>query len=606
MADALAHRGPDDSGTWSAGFLDRAANWDVALGHRRLSILDLSAHGHQPMVSDDGQAVIAYNGEIYNHAAIRAELEGLGFRFHSTCDTEVALNAYCAWGIDAFSRFNGMFGIAIWDGREQRLVLARDRIGIKPLYYRFAKGILTFGSELSALRRHPAFRPELNAEAVATYVRFGWLTGERAIYEDTYRLLPGHVLVWRRGEIHTDSFWRMSDYAPKEGVHDFASAVDELDTLLGDAVEARMISDVPLGAFLSGGVDSSTIVALMQERSQRPVKTFAIGFDEKELNEAPFALDVAKHIGTEHTELYVSQKEAREVLHELPTLYDEPYSDPSCIPTVLLSRLTREHVTVALSGDGGDELFGGYTRYRKIAQLLPLLRLPHSLRKLLHTVSPILGKPSLRNGLARLVLSRDAAELAQTFHGDLDTAMQETVRREGSTRSSSHFLDAFSEAPVDDVPRRMMYAEAQTYMNDDILVKVDRATMAVGLEARVPILDHRVVQFAFGLPMSILTHEGATKAPLRGVLYRRVPKALIERPKHGFGFPLRSLLGPELDAWKKKYLSRERLEEEGIFDPIGIARVLRAEGKSQGQADDELWRLLCFQRWYAANHRGES
>ena len=340
MTRSLAHRGPDDEGTWTGRFSGSDTEWDVALGHTRLSILDLSRAGHQPMASDDGRLVIAYNGEIYNHRELRAELERGGARFRSQCDTEVVLEAWRAWGAAAVERFNGMFAFAIWDGERGRLALARDRLGIKPLHYGLVGGCLFFGSELGALRAYAGFRAEIDPTALQTYLRFGWLTGERTIYQKVRRVLPGHVVTWQDGQLTSESFWRVTDYAPDGpdgSLNDFESAVDALDEKLGAAVEARLISDVPLGAFLSGGVDSSAIVALMKERARGAVKTFSIGFEDGAFDEAPFARAVAKHLGTEHTELYVGSDHAREVLRALPTLYDEPFSDPSAIPTVLLS-----------------------------------------------------------------------------------------------------------------------------------------------------------------------------------------------------------------------------------------------------------------------------
>jgi asparagine synthase (glutamine-hydrolysing) len=606
MTRALAHRGPDDTGTWSSSFSDSGSDYAIALGNTRLAIIDTSSLGHQPMASDSGHVVIAYNGEVYNHRDLRTQLEREGARFRSACDTEVVLEAYRAWGIDALQRFNGMFALAIWDGVKNRLILARDRLGIKPLYYRFASGVLSFGSELGALRAHRAFRPDINRTSLETYLRFGWLTGEEAIYRDTYRLLPGHILIWEAGSISSRSYWRLTDHEPQGHSPDFESIVDELERLLGDAVEARLISDVPLGAFLSGGVDSSTVVALMQERSSRPVRTFSIGFQDEEADEAPYARAIAKHIGTDHTELYVNRKQAREVAQELPHIYDEPFSDPSAVPTVLLSRLTREAVTVALSGDGGDELFGGYRHYEKLNRLLPLMKLPPLLKKALLAVSPWVPSSSIRNGLLKLSRADDEAQLAETFLSGFDEESLRAACGRSGPRVPSPFCEMFQTAPTESVVRRAMYADARTYLSDDILVKVDRATMSVGLEARVPILDHRVVEFAFGLPTSVLAHGGRTKAPLRAVLYRRVPRNLVERPKHGFGFPIRSLLGAELDEWISRYLAPDRLAQEGILDPDAVTQMVSSTRRAGKQAESEIWRLLCFQRWLARNHLGET
>jgi len=601
---SLAHRGPDDEGTWVARFSNGDRDWDVALGHTRLSILDLSRLGHQPMASEDGRYAIAYNGEIYNHRALRTELERGGARFRSECDTEVVLEAWRAWGAAAVKRFNGMFAFAIWDGERGRLALARDRLGIKPLHYGLFEGCLAFGSELGALRAYPGFRPEVDPTALQTYLRLGWLTGERTIYAGVRRVLPGHVVTWQDGRLASESFWRVTDHAPDGSVRDFDSAVDALDEKLGAAVEARLISDVPLGAFLSGGVDSSTIVALMKERARGAVKTFSIGFEDAAFDEAPYARAVADHLGTEHTELYVGSREAREVLRELPALYDEPFSDPSAIPTVLLSRMTREHVTVALSGDGGDELFGGYNRYGRLARLLPWMALPHTLRRGLSAAAAPFVPASIRSGLVRLAAARDSAELSESFL----TGFGEDLLREaclGAGPREPAFREVFCDATGAPL-RRAMYAEARTYLNDDVLVKVDRASMSIGLEARVPMLDHDVAELAFRMPPAVLSHRGESKAPLRAVLYRRVPRELIERRKHGFGIPIRSLIGPELERWTKHYLASPRITEEGMLDPVAVQRMVDYTRSRGSAGDSALWRLLCFERWFAVNHRGET
>jgi asparagine synthase (glutamine-hydrolysing) len=604
MTRSLAHRGPDDDGTHVERFPVRDGEFALALGHRRLSILDLSPLGHQPMHSEDGAYSIAYNGEVYNFREIRRELEAKGHRFRSDCDTEVLLEAYRAWGTDSFDRLIGMFAFALWDRRRRRLVLVRDRLGIKPLYYRFADGVLTFGSELRALRAHPGFRGDISRPALGRYLRGGYTVGEETIYRDARRLLAGSFLVWEDGAIATHAYWRLTDPADAPPPATFEAAVDALDALLGDAVERRMIADVPLGAFLSGGVDSSAVVALMRERSRSPVRTFSIGFRELEWDEAPHARAVAAHLGTDHTELYVGRADAVAVAHELPDLYDEPFADASAIPTTLLSRLTRRHVTVSLSGDGGDELFGGYDRYAKLRRLASLLALPQPLRGLLADASGFLPPGSLRNGLARL-RAADPAQLAERLGAHFEDADLEAACGPGGGAPPALFLDTFRAAPADDPVRRAMFADARVYMADDILTKVDRASMSVALEARVPILDHRVVRFAFSLPGAFLSHGGRTKAPLRAVLDRRVPSALIDRPKHGFGIPIQVLLERELSAWRARHLAPERVREDGLFDPAGVARLVAHATTREPVATTRLWFLLCFQRWYARVHRGE-
>ena len=604
MTRTLAHRGPDDSGTHVERFAARGDEYALALGHTRLSILDLSPLGHQPMHTADGSLSIAYNGEVYNFRELREELVALGHAFRSDCDTEVLLEAYRAWGVAAFEKLIGMFAFALFDRAQQRLLLVRDRLGIKPLYYHFADGLLSFGSELRALRAHPAFSGEIDRGALGRYLRGGYTVGEETIYRDARRLLPGSYLVWERGAITTHAYWRLTDRAEAPAPPTFEAAVDALDELLGDAVERRMIADVPLGAFLSGGVDSSLVVALMQERSRAPVRTFSIGFREAAFDEAPHARAVAQHLKTDHTELYVDRADAVAVAHELPDLYDEPFADSSAIPTTLLSRLTRQHVTVALSGDGGDELFGGYDRYAKLRQLNALMALPHPLRAALASVASLLPAGSLRNGLAHL-RAADACELAERITSHFDAGDLAAALGQDAGRPPALFAETFRAAPASDPVRRAMYADARVYMADDILTKVDRASMSVALVARVPILDHRVVRFAFSLPDFFLRHGGKTKAPLRALLYRRVPAALIERRKQGFGIPIHVLLERELREWSARYLAPARLREEGLFDPIGVERLLAAARRPEAAATIRLWFLLCFERWFARVHRGE-
>jgi asparagine synthase (glutamine-hydrolysing) len=604
MTRTLAHRGPDDAGTHVERFAVRDVEHALALGHRRLSILDLSPLGHQPMHSADGGCSIAYNGEVYNFRELRRELEREGCRFRSDCDTEVLLEAYRVWGTASFDRFIGMFAFAIWDRPARRLLLVRDRLGIKPLYYRFADGVLSFGSELRALRAHPGFQGEISRGALGRYLRGGYTAGEETIYRDARRLLAGSYLTWQDGAIETHAYWRLTDPPETPPPASFDAAVDALDALLGDAVERRMIADVPLGAFLSGGVDSSAVVALMRERARGPVRTFSIGFREPDWDEAAHARAVAQHLKTDHTELYVDRADAVGVAHELPDLYDEPFADASAIPTTLLSRLTRQHVTVSLSGDGGDELFGGYDRYGKLRRLAQLLELPRPLRGALAAASQLLPRGPLRNGLAHLRAS-DAAQLAAAMGAHFEVAALAAACGPDAAAPPPLFLETFRAAPFADPVRRAMLADARVYMADDILTKVDRASMSVALEARVPILDHRVVRFAFSLPDAFLSHGGQSKAPLRALLYRRAPAALFERPKQGFGIPLHVLLERELREWSARHLSPERLREDGLLDPTGAAQLVAAARRDEPVATTRLWFLLCFQRWYARVHRGE-
>ena len=605
MARALAHRGPDDFGTWGTPFRVGDEAHAVAFGHARLSILDLSPLGHQPMQSSDGSFTVAYNGEIYNFRAVRDELRAKGASFRSECDTEVLLEAYRAWGLEAFDRFVGMFAFAIWDEARQRLVLARDRLGIKPLFYLFDDGLLLFGSELGALRAHPRFDPTIDREALGDFLQRGYVTGPRTIYTKVRRLMPGDYLVWERGRVSIGTWWRLADPAEGSPPADFPAVVDRLVALLGDAVELRLVADVPLGAFLSGGVDSSAVVSLMAERAAKRVRTFSIGFRDEAWDEAPFAAAVARHLGTDHTELYVGWDEAAQVAHELPDLYDEPFGDSSAIPTVLLSRLTRRHVTVALSGDGGDELFGGYTHYRKLAQLLPGMRLPAPLRRLLAGLAPRVPHHTARRALRHLAGAR-AVDLAASLLRTHERRDVLAVCGSDGESLRGGYREIFETAPVAGDVQRAMIADARTYLPDDILTKVDRASMSVGLEARVPILDHRVVRFAYSLPLETIWHGGRTKAPLREVAYRRIPRELIDRPKRGFGIPLELLLRDEIALWKARHLAPARLAEDGLLEPHGVERLVRDSRPFAAGGTSPLWYLLCFQRWFARHHRGEA
>jgi asparagine synthase (glutamine-hydrolysing) len=607
MTRTLAHRGPDDSGTWTGSASVGGQRYELGLGHTRLSILDLSPAGHQPMSTADGALTTVYNGEIYNFRALRDELSKGGATFGSECDTEVLLQAYRAWGEDAFARLNGMFACAIWDARRARLVLVRDRMGIKPLYYRFVDGVLSFASELQALRAHGSLSPEIDRRALALFVRHGFVPAPRTIYREARKLMPGTYLVWEDGRISEGRFWNLTEPGPAHPPQRFGAAVDALEELLGDAVQMRLVSDVPLGAFLSGGIDSSTVVALMRQRASGPVRTFSIGFRVPGRDEAPAARAVAKHLGTDHTELYVDTEQALAAAHELPRIFDEPFADDSAIPTVLLSRLTREHVTVALSGDGGDELFGGYWQYPKLQKLLRLQPLPRSLRGGLSRLGALLPGGSLRNGLMHLA-APSSAHLAYGLTSGCRHATLAALCGPDVGDPHEVYLDAYRSAVVEDDVRRAMAADASVYLPDDILTKVDRASMAVALEARVPILDYRVVRFAFSLPLDFIWHDGRAKAPLRALLHRFVPAELVERPKQGFGIPIATLLAQELTEWRRFYLEPRRLSEVGLLDPLGVKRVLDEARHRSGRHGEVamLWRLICFERWFALHHRGEA
>ncbi len=614
MAHTLAHRGPDDSGTW----VDKVSG--VALAHRRLSILDLSPAGHQPMFSARGRWVIVFNGEIYNHLDLRMSLTGVNWRGHS--DTETLLVAIEAWGIAAtLQKLSGMFAFALWDRTERALTLARDRLGEKPLYYGWSGNTFLFGSELKALRTHPSWRGEIAREALAGYMRYGYVPLPRSIYRGIAKLLPGSWLTLPVGASPAVSpaptfYWRALDVAHtpvRDDLND-AAAIAELDTQLRRAIGGQMLADVPLGAFLSGGVDSSVVVALMQAQSARPVRTFTIGFDESGYDEAQHAKAVAAHLGTEHTELYLSPQDALNVIPRLPQMYDEPFGDSSQIPTHLVAALARQHVAVALSGDGGDELFGGYNRYfwgnsiwRHIGWVPCSLRSTIShivtalnptqwdrLSKILpsHLRLPAFGDKMYK--LASLIDAADSADLYRrlvTQHrerGSIVLSMSEPAIWADNEAAQSGFTD-FSEL--------MMFHDLVGYLTDDILVKIDRAAMALSLETRIPLLDHHIVEFAMRLPVHMKIRDGQGKWLLRQVLYRYVPKELIERPKQGFSIPLDSWLRGPLRDWAEALLEDSRVQREGFLDSCLISTKWHEHQSGQRNWQHWLWNVLMFQLW---------
>ena len=615
MADAIAHRGPDDSGVWA----DPEAG--VGFGHCRLAIVDLSAAGHQPMVSHNDRFVLIYNGEVYNFHELRQELEGAGHRFSGQSDTEVLLEGIAAWGLDAtVRRLVGMFAFALWDRQSRDLCLVRDRLGIKPLYWGKVGNAFVFASELKAFHRLPDWRPELDRDVLAAFMRYNYVPAPHCIFKGLFKLQPGTILRLRAGaEPRIEAFWELFDFAG-DGVSKTRDIpenelVEQLETLLGDAVRCRMIADVPFGAFLSGGIDSSTVAALMQMRSTVPIKTFAIGFSEPGYNEAPYAKAVANHLGTEHTELHVEPGHALDVIPDLPSMYDEPFADSSQIPTYLVSKLARGHVTVALSGDGGDELFAGYNRYFWANRIWRGVRwMPPGLRRGLAAVTGSLP-PGFVNGCGALVprrfrvsqpadkmrkltdiLSRGSAQnLYRLLVSQWDRPEQVVL---GASEPESVLSDPRVACHISDLTAQMQYLDTVTYLPDDILTKLDRASMAVSLEARVPFLDHRVVEFAWGLPRRLLHANGRGKLILRKVLYRHVPASLIERPKMGFGVPLDNWLRGPLRDWAEDLLAEQRLRAEGIFDPAPIQQKWQAHVGGRANCAYHLWTVLMFQAWF--------
>lgn len=614
MAGAIAHRGPDDEGVW----VDREAG--VVLAHRRLSIVDLSQAGHQPMMSVTGRFVIVFNGEIYNYNELRRELEEGGvipsWRGHS--DTETLLAACEAWGVEeAIKRANGMFAIAIWDCRKRELVLVRDRMGEKPLYYGWSDGVFLFASELKALEAYPGFTARLDERSVSAYLRFGYVPSPLSIYEGIRKLEQGEMATISAVQGPEGGRWHRYWHVPIPGLNrqiDAQSAVDQLHVILKEAVRSRMHADVPLGAFLSGGVDSSIVAALMQEAGEGRVRTYSIGFEDRQHNEAVHAAAVAKALGTHHEELYVTVQEALDVVPELPNVYDEPFADSSQIPTFLLSKLTRRHVTVALSGDAGDELFGGYVRYiqaRRLQSLYDIVPLP--IRRLMAAGLGGLAGPFWDRACA-LGPRQFAVALSADRLGKLAEVVKMRGYREMYGRLVSHWHDPVLPGPtlpewrtpldqdalteqIDGPVSWMMYLDSIMYLPDEILVKIDRASMANSLETRVPFLDHRVVEFAAALPESLKIKGNQGKWILRQVLYRYLDRKLVERPKQGFGIPVASWLRGGLRGWAEELLSRSALSESGLLDPEPIRKAWQAHLSGRENHHYRLWIILMFQSW---------
>ena len=622
MTRALRRRGPDDEGL----FHDATAG--IALGHRRLSVIDLSPEGHQPMVSAGGRFVMTYNGEIYNHRALRQELAALGNAFRGHSDTEVMLAAIEQWGLDkALERFTGMFAFALWDRRERVLTLVRDRLGIKPLYYGRVGTCFVFASELKAITAMPGFDNAIDRDALCLLLRHGYIAAPHCIYRGLRKLEPGTVLTLGAGDIaklpaaRTHAFWSarataIAGMADRLSLSD-AEAAGELERLLRDAVALRMEADVPLGAFLSGGIDSSLVVALMQAQSTRAVQTFTIGFREKGYDEAAHARAVAKHLHAEHHELYVTAQDALEVVPKLSGMFDEPFSDASQIPTFLVAQLARRHVTVGLSGDGGDELFVGYRRYSAARGVeRGLNRLPPGARRLAarslvrHAGFYESLLAAVNAGLpARLKLRRPRAKvemLADMLGADSQDERYrlmmshsrhpaETVLR--ANEPSLSIDNPVSASNADGVIERMMYDDLVAYLPGDILAKVDRASMAVSLEARVPLLDHRVVEFAWRIPMAQKVRGGQGKWLLREVLHRYLPRPLMDRPKQGFSVPIGAWLRGPLRDWAESLLDARRLREEGYFEPGHVRRLLARHLAGSADEGTRLWDVLMFQAW---------
>ena len=613
MADEIIHRGPDDGGVW------HSEDEMVGFSHRRLAIVDLSPAGHQPMISSTERYVLAFNGEIYNHLDLRKQLEQeVDCCWRGYSDTETLLKGFDVWGIKAtIIKTIGMFAMSIWDAKEESLTLLRDRLGEKPLYYGWQNDVLLFGSELSSIKQHPNFSAEIDRRALSLLIRQGYIPAPYSIYSGIEKLMPGTILVYNKDSCVPQKivYWSANDVIQTGSDEPFSGTKDEIvDALalqLGDAVERQMMADVPLGAFLSGGVDSSTIVALMQSRSSKPVKTFSIGFYEEGYNEAEHAKAVAEHLGTDHTEYYATEGDALAVIPELANLYSEPFADSSQIPTFLVSKMAKEHVTVTLSGDGGDELFSGYSRYQNTLDMwnkispLPFFARPAIASAIKAIPTSLWDKLPIGNDIGDQIHKGADALSCKDFEGFYanylmaHTRSPETIVIDGS--DPKYMKERLAGIKLSN-NEKMTLIDHHSYLPDDILCKVDRAAMGVSLETRVPLLDHTVVEFAAKVPMEIKGFDNQAKWPLKQVLFKYVPRELIERPKKGFGIPLAKWLRGGLKNWASELLNEEKIKAQGFFFPEVVNTLWSEHQSGSRNWSYLLWNILMFQAWYEKNH----
>lgn len=610
MTDTLYHRGPDDKGY---EFLE-TTNAHIGLGNRRLSVIDLSLLGRQPMKSSNGDCTIIYNGEVYNFMEIKHELEQKGFSFRSLSDTEVILNAFIQWGVEAVHKFIGMFAFVIYDKRVGKIYIFRDRAGVKPLFYFWKNDLLLLASELKSFQYHPNFKKEIDTNSLPLYLQYGYIPAPYSIFRNTYKLKPGHFLEidLNNKTLYEKKYWDVLDYYNRQELNiSEAEAIEETEKLLKSAFEYRLVADVPVGLFLSGGYDSSTVGTLLQRNRAERIKTFTIGFSEKGFDEAPYAKRVAKYLGTDHTEYYCSQKDALEIIPSLPDVYDEPFGDSSVIPTILVSRLSRKSITVALSADGGDEVFGGYNKYIKSVEYLQIIqKLPKAVRQIILKVLkninpnyiPFLQKTynfDSRFERLKMLLTSESCVSVMKIISQLFTDEQlKHIFKKRFSPGKTFFDDDVLLNISNNQFNNMLAIDYKTYMMDDILVKVDRATMSASLEGREPFLDHRVIEFIAQLPSNLKFRNGKTKCILRNILYKYLPKGLMERPKMGFAVPIVYWFKGELKQYLLQYLDKKRLEKNEIFEVDEIIKLRDDYLGGRTENIHKLWFLLMFEMWH--------
>ncbi len=602
--EQLHHRGPDSG---DVAFFD-AGNAAVGLGHRRLSILDVSSNGSQPMYSDDKSVVIILNGEVYNFKEIRKELIDLGYQFHSDSDTEVIIKAYQQYGIESVNKFIGMFAYAIYDIKKQEIYLLRDRPGVKPLYYYHKDGCLLFGSELKALYAYPSFQKEINDKAVTLFFKYGYIRAPHTIFKNTYKIQPGHYIKIdiRKNQVTDHKYWDVIDYynKPKLNISE-EDALNEVEKLFISAFQYRMVSDVPVGVFLSGGYDSSVVSAILQANSTQKIKTFTIGFHEKKWDEAPFAKQIAAHIGTDHNEYYCTTKEAQDIFPLLADIYDEPFGDSSGIPTTLVSRFARKQVTVSLSADGGDEIFAGYTKYHHQAKINRYIKnSPDLLLSMAKGVSKVSLK--LMPALKKVHKVERVNELLSTYK---TTGLTDIYNRHLNYKDISELLPKYDDSVglLDDIGEvnnendyinKILAQDYRSYMVDDILTKVDRATMSIALEGREPLLDHRIIEFVSQLPSSLKYNNGTTKYLLKKIAHKYIPREIMDRPKAGFSIPMFEWLTTDLKDHLYYYINEKQFNKHGLLD-VKKAMTIRKEFLAGRKGrETPIWLLLMFQMWW--------